>query len=49
MLLKPGFTYDFETNTCKEVMMNACGRTNNGFLKLEECEAKCSKFFIFQG
>ena len=39
-----GFTFDPVSKTCKKVMLGGCGRTNNGFLTQEECEAKCSKF-----
>merc|ERR1712126_424209 len=36
-----GFTFDPVSKTCKKVMLGGCGRTNNGFLTQEECEAKC--------
>ena len=39
-----GFTFDPVSKTCKKVMVSGCGLTNNAFRKLEECEAKCSKF-----
>ena len=42
--LYPGFTFDPVSKTCKNVLLSGCGLTNNGFINLEECETKCSKF-----
>ena len=39
-----GYTFDSVSKTCKEVLLRGCGLTNNGFINLEECETKCSKF-----
>jgi len=38
-----GFTFDPVSKTCKQTEISGCGRTNNGFLKLEECEEKCER------
>ena len=42
--LSYGFTFDIVSKTCKKVAISGCGRTNNAFSKLEECEKKCSKY-----
>jgi len=36
-----GFKFDPVSKTCKDTMIRGIGRTNNGFLKLDECEEKC--------
>ena len=43
-----GFTFDPVSKTCKQTEISGCGRTNNGFLKLEECEEKCGKYNVLK-
>ena len=41
-----GFTFDPVSKTCKSYDDGGCDETINSFRTLEECETKCSKFFI---
>ena len=49
-----GFTFDSDSNSCKKFRNGGCSRTNNGFRKKEDCEAKCNtsnikrKFICFK-
>jgi len=40
-ILISGFTFDLASYSCKKFEEGGCKRTNNGFLKKEDCETKC--------